>query len=246
MGLMIGEGVHKAYKETAAKGGDVLWHVAIKGRKVLTEGIHLHMSLKVFEDKKDMNVEEIKRKVKEFDLKKPDPKKLKFSTTIFTSQRDGQKYYMLLIDGVDKEYEKFYDSLKHCGTTYKKFMPHVTIDKELYDQINEDGLSPDEISFQELTIEAGAGNTIHEFNKSENFDVSIMKETAFYTDLRDSLAVSMSDSIFQNWLEDNQDYKRIILAKHEERVRFHFGVSEVAKYAFQHGIAQAYKFLRKK
>ena len=61
---MIGEGVHNIYKERAEKGGDILWHVTIKGRKELTEGIPLHMSLKVFEDKKDMDIEELKRKAR--------------------------------------------------------------------------------------------------------------------------------------------------------------------------------------
>jgi hypothetical protein len=241
---MIGEGVHKEYKETAKNGGDILWHVTIKGQKELTQGIHLHMSLKVFEDKKDMDIEELKRKVKEFDIKTPDPRKLRFRTTIFTSQRDGLKYYMLLIDGSDKAYEDFYDSLKHCGTVYKKFMPHITIDKVLYEKINKEGLKPEEIEFQELTIEAGAGNTIYEFEKSEQF-VPIMKETAFYTDLRNSVAISLPTENFKNWLQDNPQHKSELLAKHEERVRFHFGTEEVAKYALEHGIAKTYEFLRK-
>ena len=240
---MIGDGVHKIYQERASKGGDILWHVIIKGRKELTEGIPLHMSLKVFEDKKEMNLKELKEKVREFDIQTPNPKKLEFKTTIFTSERDGKKYYMLLIEGVDKSYEKFYDSLKHCGTVYKKFMPHITIDKDLYEQINKEGLKPEEVHFQELTIEAGAGNTIHEFEKSEN--ITLLKETVFYTDLRSSIAASLPDSNFKNWLEDNQDYKKAILEKHEERVKFHFNDREVAKYALRHGITKAYKFLRR-
>lgn len=244
---MIGEGVHNIYKERAAKGGDILWHVSIKGRKELTKGIPLHMSLKVFEDKKEMDVEELKRKVEEFKIRTPDPKKLKFKTTIFTSDRDGKQYFMLLIEGADKSYGDFYESLKHCGTVYKKFMPHITIDKELYEQINNDGLKAEEIHFEPLTIEAGSGNTVFEFSeleKSENF-IQIMKEAAFYTDLRDSAIIALPDNMFKNWLEDNQDSKKQILAKHEDRVRFHFGTEEVAKYAIQHGITKAYEFLRK-
>jgi hypothetical protein len=242
---MIGEGVHNIYKERAEKGGDILWHVTIKGRKELTPGIPLHMSLKVFEDKKDMDIAELKCKVKEFDIQTPKPEKLKFETTIFTSDRDGKKYYMLLIHKVDKAYSDFYDSLKHCGTVYKKFMPHITIDKELYEAINKDGLKPEEIEFGDLSIESGAGNTVHEFEKHENIDVKILKEAAFYTDIRDSMIIALSDDTFKNWLQDNPEYKGVILAKHEERVRFHFGTSEVAKYAIEHGIDAAYEFLRK-
>jgi hypothetical protein len=162
----VGEGVHDVYKERARKGGDVLWHVVIKGQKELAHGIPLHMSLKVFEDSKDMNMDEIKTKVKEFNIHTPDPKKLKFWTKIFTSERDGKQYYMLMVDGCDKAYEEFYNSMKHCGTVYKRFMSHVTIDKGLYDKINEDGLKPEEVEFDSLTIEKGAGNTVHRFEES--------------------------------------------------------------------------------
>jgi hypothetical protein len=244
---MIGEGVHKVYEERATKGGDILWHVTIKGRTELLPGIPLHMSLKVFEDKKDMDMDELKRKVSEFKIKTPEPEKLKFKTTIFTSDRDGKKYYMLLIAGTDKAYEEFYDSLKHCGTVYKKFMPHITIDKELYDRINEEGLEPREISFDDLTIEAGAGNTVHDFAKYENLSVEVMRENAHYVRaLFGSAVVSLPDEVFRNWLQDNPNLKREILKKHEERIRLHFGTQEIAKYAEEHGVNKTYEFLRKK
>ena len=166
----LGEGVHDVYKKRASKGGDVLWHTTIKGQKELAPGFPLHMSLKVFENKKDMDLNEIKQKVKELNIQTPKPKDLTFKTTIFTSERDGKKYYMLLMDGVDKAYSRFYEDFKHTGTVYKKFMPHITIDKGLYDRINEEGLKPEEVSFSNLTIEAGAGNTIYTFDKNEDLD----------------------------------------------------------------------------
>lgn len=178
----IGEGVNEEYKKNARKGGDVLWHVKIKGRKELADGINLHMSLKVFPDAKDIDLEEIKAKVKEFDIKRPDPAKLKFKTTIFKSEFNGSEYYMLLIEGADKAYEDFYNSLKHVGTVYKKFMPHITIDKALYDDINENGLKPEEVEFDCLTCEFGAGNTAHEFeeclDKSEALEKGILRTAA--------------------------------------------------------------------
>jgi len=245
---MIGDGVHDVYKERAHKGGDVLWHVTIKGQKELTKGIPLHMSLKVFEDKKDMNLDEIKDKVKQFDIKTPNPEKLKFKTTIFTSDRDEKKYYMLTMEGTDKAYEDFYDSLKHCGTVYKKFIPHITIDKDLYDRINEEGLKPEEVMFEELTIEYGAGNTVHEFEKSENF-VSLVKETILLNcDLQKHLKVISLDSEFVfNYLQDNVDLKEQILRKHEDRIQHHFGDDkEALDFAMKHGIAEAYKFLNRR
>ena len=163
----LGEGVHDNYKQRASKGGDVLWHVTIKGQKELAPGIPLHMSLKVFEDKKDMDLDEIKEKIKKIDVQTPNPRDLTFKTTIFTSERDGKKYYMLLVNGTDKAYSDFYEDFKHTGTVYKKFMPHITLDKGLYDKINKEGLKPEEICFGELSVEHGTGNTIFSFKKSE-------------------------------------------------------------------------------
>jgi hypothetical protein len=186
----IGEGVHNVYKERAAAGGDVLWYVTIKGQEELAPGIPLHMSLKVFMDKKELDLQEIKAKVKEFDIHRPDPSKLTFKTTIFTSERDGKEYYMLLIHGVDKAYSEFYESLKHCGTVYKKFMPHVTIDKGLYDKINEEGLKPEEVSFSTLSVEAGSGNTIHRFEKSEDLEKSVFRNLGVAAAMTGALAMA--------------------------------------------------------
>lgn len=245
---MLGEGVHNVYEERAKKGGDVLWHVTIKGRKNLTENVPLHMSLKVFEDKKDMNLKDIKSKVKEFNITTPDPKKLKFETTIFTSERDGKKYFMLKIYGTDKSYENFYDSLKHCGTTYKQFMPHVTIDKDLYDQINREGLKPEEVKFGDLTIEHGAGNTIHEFKKSEDY-LSLVKETILLnSDLEKfSTIICLDSKILSNYLQDSPYLEEQIFKKHEDRIYHHFGESaEAVELAWKHGIDETYNLLRKK
>lgn len=248
MANKIGEGVHNVYKERAQKGGDILWHAKIKGQTELTEGIPLHMSLKVFEDKKDMNVQELKEKVKEFGIKTPDVSELKFKTTVFTSERDEKKYYMLLVEGTDKAYEDFYESLKHCGTVYKKFMPHITIDKGLYDKINEEGLKPEEVEFEELSIEHGAGNTIHEFKKS--LDIDTMKETiAIHVDLnaKHAKARFLAPIFFQNYLQDNQGLSEQILNKHEDRINHHFGNdTELIAIAWTKGIKEAYKLKDKK
>lgn len=246
---MIGEGVHDIYKERAHKGGDVLWHVTVKGQSELTKGIPLHMSLKVFEDKKDMNLKEIKAKIKGLGIKKPDPKGLKFRTTIFTSDRDGKKYYMLMIDGADASYEKFYEQMKHCGTVYKKFVPHITIDKGLYDKINEEGLKPEEVQFGELTIEAGAGNTVHEFKKSfDDSALQLVKENAlFLEEFSNSLIFALPLNAFKNWLMDNPEKHDAILNKSEERISFHFGEDkELVEFARQNGITRTYEFMRKK
>ena len=238
----LGEGVHDIYKERASQGGDVLWHVTIKGQNELAPGIPLHMSLKVFADKKEMNLDEIKNKVSTFDIRPPNPAKLSFKTTIFTSERDGKQYYMLLVNGTDKEYAEFYENFKHTGTVYKKFMPHITIDKGLYDKINEEGLKPEEVSFSNLTIEAGTGNTIYAFNKSEK--LNLVRETVMLNpDLSEHSKVQMlNDEFLTNYLQDNPSLEKEALKKHEERIKAHFGDDlRLIQIAWEKGLKEAYK-----
>jgi len=212
------------------------------------EGVPLHMSLKVFNDKKEMNLDEIKEKVKKFDIKTPNPEKLRFKTTIFTSERDGKKYFMLLVEGADKTYEDFYNSLKHCGTVYDKFMTHITIDKGLYDKINEEGLKPDEVEFSVLSIEFGAGNTVHEFKKS--LDVEIMKETICLNldlSIKHFSASMLKSEVFCNYLEDHPGLEQQIEQKHKDRIEHHFGNDEKLKdFAWKNGIDAAYASRNKK
>lgn len=238
----VGEGVHDIYKERARKGGDILWHVTIKGQKELTPGIRLHMSLKVFEDHKDMDMDEVKERVKKFDIQTPDPKKLKFKTTIFTSERDGKKYYMLKMEGTDKAYEEFYNSLKHCGTVYKEFMPHITIDKGLYEKIEEEGLKPEEVEFEKLTIERGAGNTVHMFKGEMPLD-AVREAIARDLDLnkRHVKAYRLPDEFLSNYLKDNPDLKKSAEEVHKKRIAYHFGDNrELSAIAWEKGIVQAY------
>jgi hypothetical protein len=237
----LGEGVHDSYKERASKGGDILWHVTIKGQNELAPGIPLHMSLKVFSDKNEMNLTEIKHKVEVFDIRPPKPEKLSFKTTIFTSEIDGKQHYMLMVHGTDKAYADFYEDFKHCGTVYKKFMPHVTIDKGLYDKINEEGLKSEEVVFANLTIEAGAGNTIYAFNKSES--LSIVRDAVLFSSDPTHMRVSMmDDSTLVKYLQDNPRLEEDAMNKHAARLKAHFGNDlRLIQIAWNKGIKEAYK-----
>lgn len=157
----IGTGVANDYRKKAMNGGDVLWKVKIKGRDMLTKDIPLHMSLKVFDEKQKIDLDKIKKLVKELNIKKPDSQCVKYYTKIHHSDFSDTDYFMLMFDGCDPAYKKFYDALD--GVKYKEHFMHVTIDKPLYDQINKEGLKPHEIEFDNLSVEKGAGNTIYEF-----------------------------------------------------------------------------------
>lgn len=162
-----GEGVHQSYKEEARNGCDLLFRVKIKGRSMLTESIPLHMSIKIFKNPSEYNMEELEAYIKEHNVHKPDPKDLEFEPIIFTSERTGLDFYMLKVTGTSAEYKKLYDEYDDVGNVYKKFFTHVTIDKDLYDDIKANGLKPEDIEFSNLIMEHGAGNTVRDFEKSE-------------------------------------------------------------------------------
>jgi hypothetical protein len=168
-----GEGVHNSYKEEAKKGCDVLFRVKIKGRKTLVDDIPLHMSLKIFSDPKEYDLDELKSYVKEHDICSPDPKDLKLTPIIFTAEKSKLDYYMLKIEGLPPKYKALYDHYKHVGNVYKEFMTHVTIDKALYDDLKENGIKAEDIEFGPLMVEHGSNNAIHTFDKSEKLDKGI-------------------------------------------------------------------------
>ena len=168
-----GVGVHSSYKEQAQKGCDVLFCVKIKGRATLVDDIPLHMSLKIFGSPKEFDLDEMKAYVKEHDICSPDPKDLKFTPIIFTAEVSKLDYYMLKIEGLPPKYKAMYDHYKDVGNVYKNFMTHVTIDKVLYDDLKENGVTADDIEFGPLTLKHGANNPVHTFEKSEKLDKGI-------------------------------------------------------------------------
>lgn len=172
MGADKGVGVHDSYKEQAHQGCDLLFRVKIKGRAMLTEDIPLHMSVKIFKNPSEYNMKELEKYVNEHDLRKPDPKDLEFKAIIFTSERTGDKFYMLEVNGTSPEYKKLYDEYDDVGNVYKKFFTHITIDKEIYDDVKKNGLKPEDVEFSNLIMEHGANNTVKDFGKSEELGKS--------------------------------------------------------------------------
>jgi len=161
-----GVGIPTDYKKEAHNKFDVLWKVKIKGRKTLVDDIPFHCSLRVFDNLKKEDIEKVKEKIKEYGIHTPDSKSLHFKPILFHSKHTHEDYYMLKIDGMSEACDKFFHHFKEgYGFSHPKFMAHITIDKALYDEINKDGLEPEEIEFDDLTIENGASNTIDTLEK---------------------------------------------------------------------------------
>jgi hypothetical protein len=168
-------GVDKNYIENAKSHCDILFPVTIKGQKKLEGNIGLHMSLKIFNNVKEFEYGQVKEKVKELNIISPDPSELEFSPEIFHSEINNHDFYMLIINKLPKNYEEFYNFYKDRGTVYKKFMPHITISKEIYDDILKNGIRSEEIEFGPLTIENGT-KVIYQFD--EELEKSLPKYLA--------------------------------------------------------------------
>jgi 2'-5' RNA ligase len=175
-GLGKSEKIHEDYKKKARNNVDILFRVKIKGREKLDAEIPLHMSLKIFEDMEDFTIKEVEKAVEKFGIVSPDPKEIKFKPIIFHSEDSDIDYFMLRLDGLDDSYKKFYESFGDRGTTYKKFMPHITVDENIYRRVKNQGLKPEDVEFGPLIIEEGANNEVHSFEKSEKLEKVSFKQ----------------------------------------------------------------------
>lgn len=162
------KGIQQSYKNIANSSANVMWRAKVKGRDTLTDNIPLHMSLKTFSDPSQVPHEDIAQKVKELNIQRPDPAKIQYDATTHVSPRNGNTYYMLKLHGTDPSYDKFVDHFKGQGITYPNFMGHITIDKDLHDQIKREGIQPHEVEFSPLMIEHGANNPTHMFPDAQS------------------------------------------------------------------------------
>lgn len=176
------KGVQQSYKDVANSSANVMFRAKIKGHKELDAGIPLHMTVKTFDKPKEMPIDEIKSKAEELNIQRPNPHDLKYEPTMFTSKRNGNTYYMLKISGTHPSIQKLNEHFKGQGITHDDFMAHVTINKELYDKIKNEGLKPHEVEFSPLMIEHGAGNVTHIFQDNQSHNDHLSDITPKYKD----------------------------------------------------------------
>ena len=68
---------------------------------------------------------------------------------------------MLKLHNHDPAHEAFSNHFNGRGITHPEFMQHITIDKDLHDQIKREGIKPGDVEFSPLMIEQGANNPTH-------------------------------------------------------------------------------------
>jgi 8-oxo-dGTP pyrophosphatase MutT (NUDIX family)/GNAT superfamily N-acetyltransferase len=127
------------YLKDANQGYTALVPVTLGGRKELAPGIPFHITVKMFRKPGEpLTPEHMKRvedRLERFKLPVPHHSQLRLEPASFVSPRTGQTYYSLKVHGMPKEYGELYDHFRDVGITYPEYMPHVTIDKDMYDDI---------------------------------------------------------------------------------------------------------------
>lgn len=258
----------QTYKSFAEKGMDLMFLVRINGRATRPDiQLPYHVTIMLFDPKKDSK-EEAHEIASKLSLNPPNPKNtlIEFGTM---EGRTGYTIYNVNLMGPENErieelYKKFSKMGFHNGY---KFQAHISIDKDTWDDLKaKNPKNAFEAGIEFLPAELRQGDKIlanykidsptdwgkeypaeDKLAASENLAISVLKESAFYvTELFGSPVISLPDNTFKNWLQDNPEMKKKILEKHEGRVIYHFGKSEVAKYAIEHGISKTYELLRKK
>lgn len=257
------------YKKCAQSGMDLLFPVRIKGQTHRSDiNWPYHVTIMLFDTEKD-SVEDAHEVAKKLALNPPDPKKVTIKLGTMEG-RTGYKIYNLDLMGPENDRIKsLYEEFSHLGfKNGYKFQAHISVDKQTWEDMKAgDGKTAFELGIEFLPAELRVGEKLaasykpeiptdfgreypaeDKLRASENLDLEILKETAFYIDaLRYSLAVSLPSNLFKNWLEDNKELKTKLLHKHEDRVNHHFGQdAKLFNYAIEHGVSKTYALMRKK
>lgn len=255
----------KEYENLATNGMDLMFPVRIRGQCSRPDiKVVYHMTIMLFDTEKDSS-EEAHNIASRLALNPPDPKSVTIQTSTMKG-RTGYTIYNINLIGPSMRYAKeLHDEFSHMGFDNKyEFVPHITVDKDTWDCFHkENGKTAFEAGIEFLPAELRRGDKIvatysskpaHEhgseghLGKSEEF-FSLVRETI---SLNPSLqkyesAIVLPDNLLSNYIDDRPELKEKILAKHEDRIRHHFGEDEELKeFARTHTIKEAYVLYWKK
>lgn len=148
----LSKAMDSQYVKDAHGGHTLLVPVTVAGQKELAPGIPHHITVKMFRKPGEpLDPEKMKRieaDLDRFKLTTPHPSQLRFEPDSFVSPRSGKTYYALKVHGMPKEYSEVYNHFKDIGVTFPEYLPHITIDKGMYDKIQSGELPLDRLDVQ--------------------------------------------------------------------------------------------------
>lgn len=245
------------YKKLAEKGLMIGFPVTVKGQSHRPDiQIPYHSTIKFFNPEKDQP-QDVHNIAQHLQMHPPDPKTTAIEPGMF-KDRFGNDVYVLKLQGQHadalKENNKKFSHMGYPANF--EYQPHISLDKQTWDHVvaskaktaHEAGITfgPAELRQGHSVVKTYKPPTVHHKEEklaaSEDLEIAILRETAFFVpELFKSLTLSLPDTIFVNWLNDNPKTRKEIIRKHEERVEFHFkDDSELREFALKNGIKNAY------
>jgi 8-oxo-dGTP pyrophosphatase MutT (NUDIX family)/GNAT superfamily N-acetyltransferase len=156
------------YQHKATSHVNVMWPVKIRGQSELMPKVQYHITLKTFIPK-DVDSTKLKNELDKMPKPKIDPSKLKLEPAIIQS-RDGKSTYHILKlnnfnESTNNAYKDIYEKFRGQGVTYDSLMPHITVSKEIHDEVKKLGLQPHHLNLEISPLSIWQGeNHIHTFD----------------------------------------------------------------------------------
>ena len=150
------------YNQAAHSKLDLVYPVSINNRHILTTNVPFHMSVKIFGDSTPELSDEAFRRLAphEAALKQPiDESKLHIMPYKFQGT-SGDLNHVLVIHGMPSHLNSIYDANQDIGKIYPEKFSHITVDKEIWDKVNEGHLQPNDIGLKFHPAELRSGNQV--------------------------------------------------------------------------------------
>ena len=150
--------VSTIYMDRAKRGMDLMFPVTIRGEKFLKESIPFHTSIKLFlPDETDPD--EVINRIGAESPCPPGATDFNVEPYEYKSQY-GYTAYTLRIVPVPIGMETLYNRLAGLGIDYKLFQPHITVHKQLWDEVKEKNLTAADLDIKVLPLELRRGPDI--------------------------------------------------------------------------------------
>jgi GNAT superfamily N-acetyltransferase len=140
----------------------LLYPVTIRGVKNLREEIPFHITVKSF-DPAQTQPEEVLERLQGAATHPPALHNMSLHAETIKSKL-GNTYHVLALSHTPKHLQDAYDRLDGIGVTPPVYRPHITVDKKLWDEVKEKGLTPADLKLEVHPLELRHGSkVVHRF-----------------------------------------------------------------------------------
>lgn len=153
------------YAQKAAQTLTFLYPVSIGGKTKRKDGVIHHISIKSFGPSSEYHpdaLDHISENIDKYGFNRPvDTSKLRFIPHKLPAFGGGT-HHVLLVSGLPTQYNKFRKDMDHVGIKIDRYLPHISIDKDTWQNLSTKGsdLSAQDIGLQVYPPELRNGNQV--------------------------------------------------------------------------------------